>query len=134
MSNLPLIAVHRIIEYIPNSNIGLINKEYNKEYNYILKKAVGKISNWFYLRRCRLSSIDDCKNIKDMLRLYLVKRDRMYLKYLPERLMNVFNINPMVLSVISPSVHRKNSEIINWVYNLPLVFNDYKHSDIRYLM
>jgi len=112
MNNIPTELKYEILRYANGDNLFLVSKFWNDEMK-LYKKAVSKISNWYFGYKLNIYSYDTRGEfIRD-----LVLNHKNLLTY-PE--FCVFcGFNKSLISVLPALPKRKRSHVLEWVRNLP---------------
>lgn len=122
--SLPLELQFLIISFTPETDLKSVSREWNDEIKIIQKKAVDKISNWYYKNRPHEYWAG---NVNRLIRYYVINYpDDEFMVY-PEFTVDKLRLNHELITVLPVLGSRRRSDVRDWMLNLPIGINDWMY-------
>lgn len=125
--NLPTEMTNIIISFLPQSGFLTVSKEWEKQIKNIQKKSANIIGSWY---KKRLSGFGrQC--VKEKVRYAIVHSPEKWLTHYPEFIVHGLNLTEELLTVLPRIKNRKNSDVRNWLINLPINMDEWRYIEIE---
>lgn len=121
MMDIPPEIQYMIISFLPSSSLKLVCKNWANEIKIIQKRAVGIIGKWFYTKRIPKNP----STLYELIRCYTANYPTEQLMAYPKFAVRKLYLNEDLLDVLPPMETIKRSDVITWMKNMPLTYNEW---------
>ena len=125
--HLPTEMMNIIISFSPQSGFLTVSKEWEKQIKNIQKKSANIIGSWY---KKRLSGFGR-QSVKEKVRYAIVHSPEKWLTHYPEFIVHGLDLTEELLTVLPRIKNRKNSDVRNWLINLPIDMDEWRYIEIE---
>jgi hypothetical protein len=116
---IPSDTLYITLTFCPSSEYKVVCKEWNDEIKYIQKQAV------YVIEKLYIPNIKFMITVNDFLRHAIRHFSYEFFLVIPEVIVDKFDLNPELLTVIPFLGRRKRSNVRDWIMNMPIELNDW---------